>query len=165
VALAAGPAAAQPALSTTARLAGAFQLTGQITVAKHIPGERVGATVVRTWTFTPLCATGACQQIQLARQRSAGIDKVVLNLRSANYYVGQGTFFAPVRCGGRRYARGESVPFTVTVRITGTDVTTGTAVATGIDATYTNRRRVNRTPCVMVPGHDAAVYQGAPAGV
>jgi hypothetical protein len=32
--------------------------------------------------------------------------------------------------------------------------------ATQIRATYTNRARINRTPCVAVLGHDAAVYSG-----
>lgn len=156
----AGPATARSGVSTTARLAGQFQLTGRITAARRVRGERVGATVLRTWTFTPLCAVGACKQVRLSRQRAAGVDTIVLNLRAADYYVGRGRFFVPVRCGGRRYARGESVPFTVTVRITNAVLSGGTAVATQIDATYTNPRRFNHTPCVVVPGHDAAVYQG-----
>jgi hypothetical protein len=156
----AGPVAARSDVSTTARLADQFQLTGRITAARHVRGERVGATVLRMWTFTPLCAAGPCKRIRLSRQRAAGVDALVLNLRRADYYVGRGRFFAPVRCGGRRYARGESVPFTVTVRITGAVLSAGTAVATRIHATYTNRRRFNRTPCVVVPGHDAAVYRG-----
>jgi hypothetical protein len=36
----------------------------------------------------------------------------------------------------------------------------GVPVASSLLATYVNRRRFNRTPCVSVPGHDAAAYFG-----
>jgi hypothetical protein len=157
----AGAAAAQVDPSTTARLEGRFALAGQITVAVHIRGEQVGQHVLRTWTFTPLCATGGCEQVELVRQRRGGTDAVVLDLQSPDYYVGQGRFFAPLRCGGRRHARGESVPFTITVQITGARISGGVAVATQLQASYVNPARVNRTQCVGLPGHDAASYSGS----
>jgi hypothetical protein len=158
--LAAAPARAQPPLAGSARLEGRFQLTGRVTVARHVLGERVGDTVLRTWTFSPLCEVGPCQSVALARQRAAGIDRLVLHLTAANRYTGTGRFFAPLRCGGRVVAKGESVPFRIGVHITGAALVNGVSVATHVTASYTNRTRTNLTPCVAVPGHDAAVYQG-----
>jgi hypothetical protein len=156
----AGAAAAQVDPSTTARLQGQFALTGQITVAVRIRGEHAGQRVLRSWTFTPLCPTGGCEQVELVRQRQRGTDSVVLNLQSPDYYVGHGRFFAPVRCGGRRHARGTSVPFTISVQITGARIVSGSAVATQVQASYVNPQRVNRSRCVTIPGHDAATYTG-----
>ncbi len=148
---AAATASAQPVVGT-ARLQGRFAMTGRITLATHIRGERRGQRVLRTWTFTPLCAAGGCDQVALARQRQTGIDNVVLTLRGTNDYVGEGQFFAPLTCGGRRYARGESVSFTVTVRITAMALLGGVPVATALHATYRNPERVNRTRWWPCPG-------------
>ncbi|HEY2771175.1 MAG TPA: hypothetical protein VGI87_11420 [Solirubrobacteraceae bacterium] len=157
----AGVAAAQSDPSATARLEGTFSVAGKITVAVHISGERVGQRVQRTWTFTPLCPTGGCAQVELVRQRPSGTDSVVLGLLSTDRYVGRGRFFAALTCGGRRHARGVSVPFTISVRITKTRLVSGVAVATELQASYVNPRRVNRTRCVAIPGHDAARYTGS----
>jgi 3-mercaptopyruvate sulfurtransferase SseA len=116
--------------------------------------------VLRSWTFTPLCASGGCEQVELVRQRQRGTDAIILDLRAPDNYVGQGRFFAPLRCGGRRHARGESVPFAIAVQITNARISAGQAVATQLQATYINPRRVNRTRCVAIPGHDAAAYAG-----
>jgi hypothetical protein len=160
---AAGPAAAvtpPPPTPANARLEGQFALSGRVTVAKNVRGERVGQTVRRTWTFTPSCATGACGTIVLVRNRAAGSDQLVLSLRSPGYYVGSGSFFAPLRCGRHTWPRGSVVPFTITVRVNAAALAGSDVVATQISASYTNRRRINRTPCVAVLGHDAAVYAG-----
>jgi hypothetical protein len=58
------------------------------------------------------------------------------------------------------YRQGEKVPFTITVRITLAVPFNGQSVATRVSATYVNRRRFNRTPCVGALGHDAASYHG-----
>jgi hypothetical protein len=159
--LAPAPAArAQSPVGATARLEGRFQLTGRITVARHVLGERVGQTVLRTWVFTPLCPAGPCQTVALTRQRAGGTDNLVLHLTTADNYTGTGTFYAPLRCGRRGYSRGESVPFTIRVQIMSATLVGGAPVAAGLSASYTNRRRINLTRCVAVPGHDAAVYQG-----
>jgi hypothetical protein len=157
---AAPPARAQPPLAGTARLEGSFQLTGRVTVARHVLGERVGDTVLRTWTFSPLCEVGPCQSVALTRQRAAGIDHLVLHLTSVNQYAGTGRFYAPLWCAGRIVAKGESVPFRIRVQITGAALANGVSIATHLTASYTNRTRTNLTRCVAVPGHDAAVYQG-----
>jgi hypothetical protein len=66
----------------------------------------------------------------------------------------------PLRCAGRLYAQGEKVPFTIDVRITLAVPFGDQSVATRVSATYVNRRRINRTPCVAALGHDAASYHG-----
>jgi hypothetical protein len=154
-------ASAPPAPSPgSARLQGQFLLTGHVTVAKHVRGERAGQNVIRTWTFVPRCAAGACATTSLIRARSGGGDKLVLHRRKRGYYVGNGSFYAPLRCGQRTYNNGEAVPFTITVRVTAATVSAGVVFATGVSASYTNRSRRNLTPCVAVLGHDAATYRG-----
>jgi hypothetical protein len=101
--------------------------------------------------------------VALSRQRAAGTDNLVLQLAAADYYVGTGSFYAPLRCGKRLIPRAETVPFTITVQITNAELVNGVPVATQIQASYTNPQRTNRTRCVAVPGHDAAVYQGSRA--
>jgi hypothetical protein len=158
---AARAASAPPAPSPgSARLQGQFLLTGHVTVARNVRGERAGQNVMRTWTFAPACAARACATTSLIRARSGGSDKLVLHRRRRGYYVGNGSFYAPLRCGQRTYNKGEAVPFTITVRVTATTVSAGVVFATGVSASYTNRSRRNLTSCVAVLGHDAATYRG-----
>jgi hypothetical protein len=163
---AAGPAAAQTnPLLGAARLQGSFQLNGQITVAANVRGEGRGQAVSRTWLFSSSCSAGPCPTVALLRQRAAGGDAVTLEQRSAGYYVGYGSFTAPLLCGTTIYPAGQQVPFTITVQVTNAAVQSdGTVVATAITATYGNGYRINQTPCVGVLGHDAAVYQGQLSG-
>lgn len=163
VALAAATGArAQPPLADTARLQGQFRLTGHVTAAVGVRGERVGQTVLRTWTFVPTCLVGPCQTLALVRQRAAGTDRLLLGLVAADYYSGTGSFYVPVRCHGRVQRRGMLVPFTITAQITSAVLgSEGIPVATEIHATYTNRTRINRTRCVAAPAHDAAAYDGS----
>jgi hypothetical protein len=149
-----------PLAIAAARLQGQFLLEGKVTKAKHIPGEHVGQVVSRTWTFNPTCPAGACDQVQLVRARVSGTDTLVLSRRRPGYYVGVGTFFAPLRCGTRVYPLGAAVPFTVTVTVTASLAGPDGLIASRVNATYVNRSRRNRTPCVGVLGHDAATYHG-----
>jgi hypothetical protein len=157
-----------PAAATTttrpplaaARLQGQFTMSGRVTVAVHIRGERVGQKVRRTWTFAPTCPTGQCVEVGLGRTRAAGTDLLRLFRTGPARYSGHGVFYVPLKCGSTTYAQGESVPFTITVRITAAALSAGIPVATAIKATYTNRSRTNLTNCVAVPGHDAATYAG-----
>ncbi len=142
-------AAGQPA----PQLQGTFQMTGTVTVANNVRGERVGEIVHRTWTFTPQCPTAPCATVRLVRQRATGTDTLTLHQTGPDSYAGAGRFFAPLRCTGRVYRPGQVVPFKITVHVT----------ATGhLNATYVNRSRVNLTPCIGVLGHDAARYTGLP---
>ncbi len=153
-------AGARSPLAHTARLEGQFQMTGRITVARHVLGEHAGEIVTRTWTFTPLCDVGPCATVSLTRRREGGTDTLVLDLASADHYTGHGRFYAPLRCGRRTIRRGESVPFKIRVDITNAVLQGGVRVATRVHATYVNRKRTNLTRCVAPRAHDAAVYDG-----
>jgi hypothetical protein len=135
-------------------------MAGRVTVAKGIKGERRGQRAERAWTFTSACASGPCPTVALVRQRTGGIDRLTLSQRSPGHYTGTSMFYAPLRCGGHDYRRGESVPFTITVTITAAQIVDGLDIATQVNAPYRNRARKNRTRCVALPGHDAALYIG-----
>ncbi len=152
-------ATADPLLAE-ARLQGRFLLLGHVTAAARVAGERTGQRLLRTWTFVPSCPSGPCPVIGLIRQRSDGSDGVLLTRRGMGAYAGQGMFYAPLRCGRRIYRRGEAVPFTITVQVTATTPVGGSLMASRISATYVNRLRRNLTPCLSLPGHDAASYLG-----
>jgi hypothetical protein len=144
-----------------ARLVGTFELAGRITTAVRVKGERKGQSVLRNWSFLPGCTVGSCRTVVLLRKRSSGSDTVKLTRKRPGYYVGNGSFYAPLGCAGKTYRRGEAVPFTVTVTITAAlRDPTGALVATRVNATYTNTSRRNLTRCVDLPGHDAASYHG-----
>jgi hypothetical protein len=151
----AGAASAQSP-TTDALLKGSFQMSGRVTVAHNVRGERVGQVVTRTWTFTPQCASGPCATVQLVRGRSGGTDTLTLEQTPTGTYAGSGVFYAPLRCSGRIYPQGQEIPFRITVRVTATN---GDA-ASAISATYVNRKRMNLTPCIGVLGHDSARYVG-----
>jgi hypothetical protein len=131
-----------------------------VTAAHAVRGEHVGQTITRLWSFTSTCPSGQCAQVALVRSRAGGSDSVVLRRIDPGRYRGSGSFFLPLRCAGRVYARGEQVPFTVTVQITLAVPFGSGTVVTRVSATYVNRRRINRTPCVAALGHDAASYHG-----
>ena len=153
-------AGAQPP-PVQSRLAGTYQMTGQVTVAQFVRGEHVGEVVPRTWTFTPLCVSGPCAQVRLFRGRRTATDSLILTETSPGHYSGAGTFYAPLRCAGQVISAGEEVPFQITVTVTGTTTAPdGTVLAQQISATYVNKSRLNLTPCVIVLGHDAARYTG-----
>ena len=158
--LAADAADAQPPATPAAQLQGTFQMTGTVTVAKNIRGERVGNVAQRSWTFAPLCPTAPCSTVHLVRQRAAGSDSLVLHAIGPTAYAGRGRFYAPLRCAGQIYPRGQAVPFTITVQVTATAPTATGTVITGITAAYVSRSRLNLTPCIGVLGHDAATYTG-----
>ena len=141
-------ASARSRLAGTARLEGRFQMTGRITVARHVLGEHAGEVVTRAWTFTPLCPAGPCKTVALTRRREAGIDTVTLHFVSAERYAGRGRFYAPLRCGTRMIPRGEAVPFKIgdEVRITHAVLKGGVRVASELSASYVNRKRTNLTP-------------------
>jgi hypothetical protein len=149
-----------PGAPGTARLEGVFEMLGQVTLAKDIKGERRGQRAKRAWTFDSSCAGGQCAGVALVRHRSGGVDRLTLRRRRPGYYTGTGIFYVPLRCAGRTVRRGESVPFTITLTITGAQMVGTDDVANAVSATYMNRSRRNLTRCVAFPGHDAASYTG-----
>ncbi len=155
-----GVAGAQPP-QVQSRLAGTFQMTGRVTAAHDVRGEHVGEVVQRTWTFTPLCATGPCAQVRLFRGRANATDTLILNQTAPGHYSGTGRFFAPLKCAGTVYSMGEEVPYQIKLQITATTTTPdGTVLAQQISASYVNKSRRNLTRCVLVLGHDSARYTG-----
>jgi hypothetical protein len=145
----AASAAAQP----PPQLQGTFQMTGTVTVAHNVRGEHVGQVVTRTWTFTPLCPSAPCATVRLDRQRANGTDSLTLAQTAPATYSGAGLFYAPLRCSGRIYPRGQMIPFRIRVTV---------ADSGQLSAAYVNRARINLTPCIGVLGHDAARYTGTP---
>ncbi|HTT29435.1 MAG TPA: hypothetical protein VMG37_13560 [Solirubrobacteraceae bacterium] len=161
-AIAPSTALAQPAPAPEARLAGSFQMTGRVTAARNVRGERVGEMVQRTWTFTPLCVTGPCAQVRLFRGRANATDTLILTQTSPGHYAGAGHFFAPLKCGGTVYSAGEEVPYEIKLTIIATTTAPdGTVLASQISGTYVNKSRLNLTRCVIVLGHDSARYSGS----
>jgi hypothetical protein len=158
----AASALAQPP-APAVQLQGAFQMSGTVTVAQFVRGERVGEVVQRTWTFTPLCPAGPCATVRLVRTRAAGTDTLMLHAVGPNAYTGRGRFYAPLRCAGRIYRPGQVIPFRIRVNVTNTAPVAGGGggmMATQISATYVNRSRRNLTPCLALLGHDGAGYAG-----
>jgi hypothetical protein len=149
----------------TAQLQGPFLLTGQITLARGVLGERRGQSVQRTWVFQPGCSTGGCDTIGLIRQRAGGTDRLLLIRVAPGLYTVTAKYYAPLRCGRRTYPTGQGVVFRITVTITTAAIVGGANMATGISAAYASVVRINTTRCVGVPGYDAATYQGQPLGV
>jgi hypothetical protein len=154
------PAAAGAAPVTSARLQGTFELAGRVTVAYNVGGERAGQSVDRIWTFRSTCSVGQCPTVSLVRARANASDVLVLYRRGPGRYSGRSSFFSPLSCAGRVYPRGQRVPFTIAVRIALAEPVGAATVATRVTASYENRRRINRTPCVAALGHDAARYHG-----
>ncbi|HEY3726061.1 MAG TPA: hypothetical protein VGL51_02735 [Solirubrobacteraceae bacterium] len=155
-------AAPVPPLIAAARLSGSFVMSGTVTRAVGVPGERAGQTVLRTWSFVPLCEAGGCAAVQLARARPGGTDQVLLQRQGPGFYTGVGSFLAPSRCHGIVYRRGALVPFTISVRVTAAAPVGALVQATQVRATYRNRKRINLTKCFAAPSYDSASYLGAP---
>jgi hypothetical protein len=164
LAAAGAPAAGGAGLLGAARLQGQFAMTGHVTDALNAGGEVVGETVERAWTFSSTCPADACPTVALKRARTRtgppAFDQLTLRRQSPGYYTGASTFLAPERCAGVRYAKGEAVPFTITVRVTAAQTIGGQVLATGVRAFYRNPRRIGLTRCVTLPAHDAARYTG-----
>ncbi|MHB8691294.1 MAG: hypothetical protein ACYDHH_08605 [Solirubrobacteraceae bacterium] len=148
-----------------ARLVGVFRMSGTITTAVNVRGERKGQKITRKWTFTgSSCGETVCARLALKRERSAKrFSSLVLKLRGG-MYSGGGSFDAPLRCLGKTYRRGETVPYRVTVRITSAVLFDGIPFAYGITATYTNTKRIDHARCPLGPSHDAARYTGVLRG-
>jgi hypothetical protein len=151
--------AATPPPNPAAQPQGAFQMSGTVTVAQNVRGERAGQVVARTWTFTPQCQAAPCATVQLVRGRATGDDTLTLTRTRPGNYAGNGIFYAPLRCSGHIYPSGQEIPFRITVRVTASNGTTASAIS----ATYVNRARTNLTPCIGILGHDAARYTGLAA--
>ncbi len=163
VGVSAAGAAVSPEIAA-ARLQGNYAVSGVVTQAVGVAGEHRGQHLRRTWNFISPCATGACPVLGLHRQRAGGTDPLFLRPVSPGKYTGAGIFAAPARCGGRRYAQGSDVPYTITITITAAaPQPDGSILATGFSAAYRNRGRIGHTRCYSPPSYDSARYLGVPA--
>ena len=153
---------AAPGLAAPARLGGTFLMIGKLTSVRNVYGEHRGQKVQRTWIFLPHCATGACNRVTLVRRRSGKHirDVVVLKRHKQNLYVGTGSFWIALNCGGKVIQHGGRATEKITVRVTRTRLIGPTLFAAGIKATYQNPSRVNLTACPGGIGQDAAAYSG-----
>lgn len=157
-------AAIPPPLLAAARLQGFWRVSGVVTKAVNVPGERRGDPVIRTWGFVPECPTGPCPTLRLARQRAGAYDNVPLHATQPGVYLGSGSFYAPARCRGTLFRRGERVPYTIRVTITAVaQQPDGSVLATAFTASYRNRQRLGLTRCYSAPSYDSARYAGLPA--
>jgi PKD repeat protein len=105
-----------------------------------------------------------CPRLTLRRQRSGHrFDSLILSRVGVGSYAGSGRFTSALRCRGRHVANGLVVPYTVRVQVTQVVAIEGIPFAGEVRATYTNRRRIDRTRCPIGPSHDAAGYTGAAA--
>src|ERR1700757_2201875 len=95
VAAAAAAQAAAPPPDPASQPQGAFQMSGTVTVAQNVRGERVGQVVARTWTFTPQCQSAPCATVRLVRARANGADTLILARTRPDRYSGSGIFYAP----------------------------------------------------------------------
>jgi PKD repeat protein len=77
-----------------------------------------------------------------------------------NAYAGRGKFFVALRCGGRTYPRGGIAYTRVRLVVRLATTVQATPFATAVSASYSNPRRVNRTPCPGSIGRDAGTYSG-----
>jgi PKD repeat protein len=138
-------------------------MSGKVTRADGVRGERKGQKLTRRWTFTSSCASGACSSVALRRERSnKQFDKLTLK-RSGSSYSGSGKFYVRLKCNGRTYNRGGIAYYTIRVSATKTRTVQSTAFATRVSASYNNTKRVNTTPCGGSIGRDAGTYSGTHA--
>jgi hypothetical protein len=137
-------------------------MSGRLTTADDVFGEHPGERVRRTWSFMPQCPGGGCRRVLLKRQRSGRdiLDVVMLARQPSGLYLGEGSFWVPLRCAGQVDSHGGLATETITVHITHTQLVGATRFATAIRATYTNPSRTNLTRCPGGIGHDAARYRG-----
>ncbi len=146
---------------SAARLQGIWSMSGKVTRADNVRGERKGQRVKRTWTFTSSCASGACSKVSVRRERSSKqFDKLTLKRSGAAGYKGNGKFYVRLRCNGRTYNRGGIAYYTIRLSVTKSRTVQSKRFATAISASYNNTKRVNKTPCAGSIGRDAGTYTG-----
>jgi hypothetical protein len=166
-AVGAGPAA-RAALGATrpARVQGRFTMRTVITTAVNVHGEHRGERLTRTWRILPSrCRRDVCRVLHLRRTRGLGRRLgLTLHRRRNGTYVGRGVFFVALSCRGRLHRRGARAPYTIRLRVTATRTVGGIRFARRLEANYVNHTRIDSTPCLLEPSHDAARYSGSSRG-
>jgi PKD repeat protein len=149
--------------SDSGRVVGVFLMSGRITTAVRVRGERPGQTITRRWVFVgQSCSYRYCKLLSLQRERSDHkVSTISLHRTPNGSYQGKGLFYASLGCLGKTYPRGEAVPYRVTVRVTRAVTIQGISFAQSLAATYSNSARTDRTACPVGSSHDAAGYTGS----
>src|SRR3954462_9163919 len=157
----AGTGGTAPGSGSSARLQGTWKMSGKVTRADGVRGERKGQKLTRKWTFSSSCASGPCSKVTLRRERSSKqVDKVTLTRFGAGGYKGSGKFYVRLKCNGKTYNRGGIAYYRIGLSVTSFRTVQGKRFATAIKANYNNTRRVNKTPCPGSIGRDAGTYTG-----
>jgi hypothetical protein len=140
-------------------------MSGRITTAVNVRGEWPGQPIRRRWTFVGLgCTAQYCRTLRLRRERGGRRHSTVsLERQSDRSYRGSSVFYVALSCLGSVFPYGETVPYSVDVRITRTATIQGHVFARRLSATYENLDRADHTPCPLGPSHDAARYVGTAA--
>ena len=100
---------ASTSASGAPRLAGSYQTDFRITAETNITGIRTGQEAVKTWTFSPKCASGACATVLVRPSIATGSTaRYTYTLRpvSATEYTGS-IAPVPVFCS---FTNGKQVP-------------------------------------------------------
>jgi PKD repeat protein len=157
----AGTGGTAPGGGSGARLQGTWKMSGKVTRADGVRGERKGQKLTRKWTFTSSCASGPCSKVTLRRERSnKQVDKLTLSRLGAAGYKGSGKFYVRLKCNGKTYNRGGIAYYKIGLTVTSSRTVQEKKFATAMRATYNNTRRVNKTPCAGSIGRDAGSYTG-----
>jgi PKD repeat protein len=157
----AGTGGTAPGGGSAARLQGTWKMSGKVTRADGVRGERKGQKLTRKWTFTSSCASGPCPKVTVRRERSSKqVDKLTLTRLGSAGYKGSGKFYVRLKCNGKTYNRGGIAYYKIGLTVTKSRTVQDKKFATAMRATYNNTRRVNKTPCPGSIGRDAGTYTG-----
>lgn len=146
-----------------ARVGGTFVMSGVVTVAVDVRGERPGERVTRRWVISARgCSGGSvCDKLLLTRNRGPVRGSfVVLRRVGRGRFRGVGAFWSALRCLGHTHRLGSRAPYTIALSVTRRRRIGSVWYATALRATYANRSRSDGTRCPLGPAHDAARYEG-----
>jgi hypothetical protein len=159
-------AAVYPSLAAAvirdARVGGTFIMSGVVTSAVNVRGERPGELVNRKWEVQARdCDHSVCGRLLVTRNRgSIKGSFVILRRVGVGHYRGSGDFWAPLQCLGRLHALGSFVPYTIQLYVFRRKAINGIRYATGVNASYISRSRTDNTRCPLGPASDSARYSG-----
>ena len=101
-----------------ARLQGTFTVTGVVTQAVNVPGERRGEHVTRTWTFVRRARPAPARRCSCLRQRGRAATTRSAAPPAAGLLHRRTGLHRPGALPRPRLPQGERVPFTITLHIT-----------------------------------------------
>lgn len=114
------------------RLAGDFTVTLTWTKITNVLDRRVGQRAPRSFTFTPLCATGACDTVRLVRIAGDGTRYRYTLRKRGTGYVGNAEETSGYYCGQTLYRGARKADTRVEVTPTAVRTVAGVPTVTGI---------------------------------